>query len=373
MVCSSLKLVQFKNYQEVYFDFHDRINIIFGLNGMGKTNVLDALHYLCMVKSNFSNRDQFSVQHEKGFFRLEGAFCKSNNQYDIALKFADHQGKEMCLNSKVYEKLSDHIGLVPVVFSAPKDIYLLTGASTERRNLLDRVLSQLDHEYLSNLSLYKNLLKHRNALLKAWLVKKVPKDLDLLVSYSERMTCPATYISKARNDFIGELNAGIKKRYEQISKERELVSCRYKSELINQNLAILMDKNHSYDIASGRTNSGVHKDDIEFYIDGFPAKDMASQGQLKSLMLSLKFALYDILYEEKQDKPILLLDDIFAKLDRERIRELIKLILEQDMGQVFITDTDIKRMDEIMAEINLPYRKFEIEYGKIRSVENMET
>lgn len=372
MICNALKLVQFKNYSESEFNFHDHLNIIFGLNGMGKTNILDALHYLCMVKSNFNNRDQSAIMLDRKFLRLEGKFSRRDQKYDVSLTYSADQGKEIKLNKKVHERLSDHIGLIPVVFSAPKDIQLLTGASSDRRSLLDRVLSQLDMEYLHNLGVYKNLLKHRNALLKSWQAGKIKREMELLDSYTERMAGPAKYLFEARLKFIDDINTAVSKRYAQISKAREKVRCAYKTELSAYNFSVLMDKNKSYDMASGRTNAGIHKDDLVFYLDDIPAKEMASQGQLKSLILAIKFALYDVLYKEKKDKPILLLDDIFAKLDRERILELIQLILDEDMGQVFITDTDVKRLDEIMFQVNRSYRKFEIENGRIRTIEDME-
>ena len=371
MFFKDLKLLNFKNYETVHLEFHPKVNVIYGMNGVGKTNILDALHFLSMVKSNFHQKDLLAVQNGKNMCRVEANLEKDNKAIQLVLKFLENKGKELSLNKKVYERFIDHIGLIPVVFSAPKDIHLLTGSSADRRNLLDRVLSQLDRNYLLNLALYKNLLKQRNALLKQGVQEKSELQNDLLVSYSERMSAPAIYIFRKRQEFIDAFEILLKRRYKQISKGKEQISCSYVSQLQDYSFEVWADKNSQFDILSKRTNAGVHKDDLIFYLDQNPAKEMASQGQLKSLILSLKFALYDTLNQEKNDLPILLLDDIFAKLDRERIYELIHLLVKEQMGQIFITDTDSERIEVIMKEINVPYRKFEIENGSIKIQEDV--
>ena len=373
MFFKDLKLLNFKNYETVHLEFHPKVNIIHGMNGVGKTNILDALHFLSMVKSNFHQKDQLAIKNGTKQCRIEANLLIRDEKSHIVLKFLESKKKELSLNKKVYERFADHIGLIPIVFSAPKDIHLLTGSSADRRNLLDRVLSQLDKNYLLNLALYKNLLKQRNALLKQGPAENSRLQLDLLNSYAERMAAPAQYIFEKRQQFIVSFEGLLKTRYEQISKGKEKVSCLYVSQLQTHAFPVWIDKNQQYDLISKRTNAGIHKDDLVFYLDQNPAKEMASQGQLKSLILSLKFALYDLLNEKKNDAPILLLDDIFAKLDRERIYELIHLLVKEQMGQIFITDTDAERIEVIMKEINVSYRKFEIENGSIKIQEDVQS
>lgn len=360
-----IKLTAFKNYAAEEFDFSEKMNCIVGLNGMGKTNLLDAIYYLCMCKSRFSGTDRNLLQrNEDGksdFFRLEGHFLKGTNPFTIAAKVAPPK-KEIEKNGSTYPRLSDHIGLLPVVFIVPDDTNLLLEGSESRRLLIDNVLSQMHQDYLQNLMTYNRVLKQRNAALKDF-AEKGSYNGALIQAYDQQLSAPASVIFSYRKEFERKFSPLLEKLYKKISGDAESVTCQYKSPLLKQDLPAILRENKEKDRVLARTTSGLHKDDLQFGMKGFPLKRFASQGQLKSFVLAVKLAQYEILRAEKNEKPILLLDDIFDKLDDRRVQLLLALLHEDEFGQIFLTDTHEERAESIVKEFSEDYRKYTIEKG----------
>lgn len=381
MHLEKLILTHFKNYASQSLTFSEGINCFVGLNGMGKTNLLDAIYYLCMCKSYFLSSDidviQISSEHlesgiiESGkradFMRLEGHFQKNNSREKIVAKVQPRKKKMIEKNDVLYAGLSDHIGFLPVVMFAPDDTLLAKEGSEERRRFVDTALSQIDNQYLTNLIFYNKILEQRNALLK----KKDENGADtegVLDVYDEQMNNPAQYIFEKRQAFIDIFTPVFNSIYKKISGEREAVKIIYNSSLVGDSLTNLIKKSREKDRILQRTTVGIHKDDLMFEIDDKPLKRFGSQGQLKSFVISLKLAQYEILRGAKQEKPILLLDDIFDKLDDERVHNFLQLIVNQSFGQIFITNTHAGRINDIIKKLHLDFKVFTIEKGVI--VEN---
>ncbi|MCB0663686.1 MAG: DNA replication and repair protein RecF, partial [Saprospiraceae bacterium] len=365
MHLNSIKLTGFKNYASEAFEFSEKMNCIVGLNGMGKTNLLDAIYYLCMCKSRFSGTDRNLLrrtdEEKSDFFRLEGHFLKNEKPQKIVAKVAPPK-KEIEKNGSVYPRLSDHIGLLPVVFIVPDDTNLLLEGSESRRLLIDNVLSQMHQEYLINLMSYNRILKQRNAALKAF-AEKGTYNASLIQTYDQQLIAPAAIIFSYRKEFESNFSPLLENLYKEISGDAEPVSCHYKSPLLKDDLETILKENKDKDRIMGRTTSGLHKDDLQFSMKGFPLKRFASQGQLKSFVLAVKLAQYEILRKEKQEKPILLLDDIFDKLDDKRVQLLLELLHRDDFGQIFLTDTHEERAESFVREFSEDYKKYTIEHG----------
>ncbi len=365
MQIDKIILTQFRNYEKETLLFSDQINCFTGLNGMGKTNLLDAIYYLCMTKSNFNQSDKHVVQHEKAFFRLEGHFKRKDKKEVVVVKAEMGKKKVVERNEVAYKKMAEHIGLFPVVIIKPEDTLMATGGSEERRKFLDNTLSQLDQDYLKNLIVYTKVLKQRNASLKDF-AKRNLYDAELIESYNEQLIEPANYIFEARKTFVQHFHPVFLKYYNIISKEQETVNCEFVSQLLENPLNDLLVQNKDKDRYSTRTNAGIHKDDIAFTIRTFELKKFASQGQLKSFILAMKLAQYDFLAEKGNTRPILLLDDIFDKLDVNRVKQLLELVGHEDFGQTFISDTGADRLTTILGELGLKFEHFDVEEGRIR-------
>ena len=366
MQINKLILNQFRNYEKATLEFSDQINCFTGLNGMGKTNLLDAIYYLCMTKSNFNQSDKHVVQHEKDFFRLEGHFLRKDKKETVAVKAVLGKKKIIERNEIPYKRMAEHIGLFPVVIIKPEDTLIATGSSEERRKFLDNTLSQLDQDYLKHLIVYTKILKQRNASLKDF-AKRNFYDEALIESYNEQLVEPAQYIFETRKTFVDHFHPVFLKYYKIISKEQEVVNCKYVSQLLENQLQELLIQNKDKDKYSTRTNAGIHKDDIDFFIRDFELKKFASQGQLKSFILAMKLAQYDFLAEKGSTKPILLLDDIFDKLDTNRVKQLIELVGRENFGQTFISDTGADRLTNILEELGLEFRHFLVDNGTINN------
>ena len=366
MQIDKIILTQFRNYEKASLEFSDKINCFTGLNGMGKTNLLDAIYYLCMTKSNFNQSDKHVVQHEKEFFRLEGHFKRKKKKEVIAVKSVQGKKKIIERNEVAYKKMAEHIGLFPIVIIKPEDTLMATGGSEERRKFLDNTLSQLDQDYLQHLIVYTKVLKQRNASLKDF-AKRNLYDAELIESYNQQLIEPAYYIFEARKTFVQHFHPVFLKYYKIISKEQEVVNCEYVSKLLESRFEDLLKENKDKDRYSTRTNAGIHKDDIAFTIRDFELKKFASQGQLKSFILAMKLAQYDFLSEKGSTKPILLLDDIFDKLDANRVKQLIELVGKGDFGQIFISDTGEDRLTNILTELELSFKNFRVTNGEIQS------
>ncbi len=369
MYIEQLQLTNFKNYEQQSILCSPHVNCFVGLNGMGKTNLLDAVYYLCMTKSHTALNDNNIVRHGGDFFRLEALFQKDGKREKIVAKVIPRKKKVFERNEVPYPRLADHIGEYPVVIIAPNDTNIILEGSEVRRRFLDNTLSQLDPIYLRSLLTYNKILEQRNALLKQFAERR-SFNQNLLEAYNVQLIEPAQLICDKRKIFIASFCAVLQEIYQFISMQRETIDCQYQSKLTESNFEQLLVETAEKDRALQRTTTGIHKDDLELKINGYPAKQFASQGQLKSLVLSLKLAQYEILRHEKKMQPLLLLDDIFDKLDKTRVSNLLKLLLEKSFGQIFITDTDEHRVTEIVQQLNTPYQKFYIENGNAEVVGN---
>ena len=357
MYLQTLKLTQFKNYTSRAFDFNARFNVITGNNGVGKTNLLDAIYFLCMTKSFFGGTEKNLIQKETDFTRVAGVYRLENGmkQLDVVAKVMKHKKKSFETNGKVYDRLLEHVGRLPVVMIAPDDTLIATGGSEERRKFANNTLSQKNPNYLNALVRYNRLLKQRNALLKSkadWL------DMNLLQSYNDHLVEPAEFIFAAREAWTRELTPLFNEYYGLIAGKREAVKIEYKSPLQKDSFAILLDKALDKDKILERTTVGIHRDDFVFFMDDMPLKRFASQGQRKSFVIALKLAQYQFLAKASPELPILLMDDIFDKLDRERVANLVAVIGESGFGQVFITDTHPTRVSELL---DIPHQVIDVE------------
>lgn len=359
-----LKVTNFKNYEFQALEFSPRLNLITGLNGMGKTNLLDAVYYLCMGKSHFQGTDRNVVRQGEDFFRLEGYFERNERQEKIVAKVIPGKQKTIERNDDAYPRISDHVGLLPVVFKAPDDTALALEGSEERRRFLDNTLCQLDHQYLEELVKYNKVLDKRNAQLRHFAGNN-SFNPTLLEAFDQQLISPARYILDRRREFIHTFQPIFNEYYQVICGGEEAVDCRYRSQLLEQDFATLLDDTVEKDRILQRTTQGIHKDDLVFQMNDLALKRFASQGQLKSFILSLKLAQYECLRRDKRQRPILLLDDLFDKLDDHRVSQLIELLVKGDFGQVFITDTHPERAEEMAKSFEGLYKKFIIAKGKV--------
>ena len=349
-----MAVFQFKNYTNRSFSFSERIVGIFGKNGVGKTNLLDAIHYLCFTKSYFTRSDGNNVKQGFTGFRVEGRF-ELREQPEKAVCILRETGrKEFSINDEAYERFSLHIGRYPCVVIAPDDAELITGDSRERRTFLDEILSQLDAAYLRQLIIYTRVLQQRNSLLKRF-AETNTRDEALLDVLDQQLIQPGEFLFNRRRDFLLEFLPAVKQLYEEIARisdsaadkqlpAPEAVNLIYESELLLTGFPALLKANRQKDFLAQRTCSGIHRDDLDIRLGGQPFKSIASQGQRKSLLFALKLAELDRLKKEKGFSPLLLLDDVFEKLDEQRIENLLRKVCVENDGQVFITDTHEDRL-----------------------------
>ncbi len=374
---SKITLTQFKNYPLSSFHFTERIIGICGLNGKGKTNLLDAIYYCCFTKSYFSKTDGLNVQFENDGFRLETASSISSkgggngediseapkevqiNSNEIVCIFRGTGKKEILLNGVAYTKFSEHIGKFPAVMIAPDDIELITGGSEERRRFIDTILCQVDAAYLQQLIQYNKVLLQRNHLLKRF-AEQGKTDWPLLEVMDEQLMAPGNFIYDQRKICSLALIPLVQKFYHQIANNEEEISLQYDSRLNEQPFYDLLNHNRQKDFLLQRSNAGIHKDDILFQLNGQPFKTTASQGQRKSLLFALKLAEFELLKANKGFAPLLLLDDVFEKLDDNRMHQLLHWVCNENEGQVFITDTHKERLQEAFEKLNTAYQVIEL-------------
>ncbi len=356
-------LTHFKNYESEKSQFSPKVNCIVGLNGMGKTNLLDAIYYLCMCKSQFGTADRLVVQQGEEFFRLEGHFQKEDKNFKVAAKVIPRQRKEIELNGVIHQKLADHIGLFPVVMITPYDIDLGMEGSEIRRRFLDNSLAQIDTAYLSALLAYNRILRQRNAALKSFPPHQA--NHTLLDSLDEQLLATGNLIHQTRVSFVKDLIPIFTAYYQEIANGQEVVDCVYKSSLLEQPLEQSLKESRDKDILLQRSTVGIHKDDLQFLIKGHPLKKFASQGQLKSFILALKLAQYELVKNNSHSLPLLLLDDIFDKLDQHRVRQLIQLLFQKEFGQIFFTDTQKDRLVKIIEPFGVEICQLVIENGLV--------
>lgn len=354
-----LHILNFKNISEKTFRFTRKINCFVGKNGQGKTNLLDAIYYLANGKSYFNPIAIQNIKHEEDFFVLEGSFNKSDKKEQIVCSLKKGQKKVLKRNGKNYERFSEHIGLIPIVMISPSDQDLISEGSETRRKFIDLVISQQDSLYLQHLIQYQKVLSQRNALLKYFALNRV-FDQDTLEIYNHQLHELGKEIHLKREAFITEFYPIFKKHHQQITNNGEVVELKYESQLQEKPLIALFDEALPKDRVLQYTSVGTHKDELLFEINGYPIKKYGSQGQQKSLLIALRLAQFDFIKKQSGVAPILLFDDIFDKLDAERVQQIINMVNEETFGQLFITDTHEERTELIVKSTQLDYEIFKI-------------
>ena len=365
MFLKELKLVNFKNYTQEKFNFSNKVVSISGDNGMGKTNILDAIYYLAMGKSYMVSNDKNLVYTDQSFFRMDAIFEDNGNDTHLVIKYRLGAAKEIELDGIRISKLADHIGVIPVVFITPDDVHNLLAGNEDRRVFIHNTMGQHDAAYLEALTLYNRNLKQRNALLKDFADKQY-WDQDLIDVITSAMAAPANYLYNKRKELTNSFSPVLQRYYDQISDGREKVALIYSSQLDTEDFLQLSRAAQHKDKYTQRTSVGIHKDEFSFFMDGRPIRDFASQGQLKSYIFGLKLAQYDYLKQQTQKAPILLLDDIFDKLDKGRVARLLHLLNNDDFGQLFITDTHQGRAASLFSK-DTAINEIMIKEGKIFS------
>ena len=353
MHLEKLKLFHFKNYTQKQYSFGPGLHCFLGKNGSGKTNLLDAIYSLCLTKSSLGTKDEQSIQHEKEQAVLHGFFRLDEKKEHITLVLNRSEKKQVLSAGKPYAKKSEHIGRFPVVLIAPDDTDIIRDGSDTRRRLIDSIVAQFDAEYLQCLQKYTRYVDHRNKLLKQFLEKRT-FDSTLLQTYDEGLVPLAQKLSKKRKAFLEEFQPNVQEYYAAISKDSERVSIVYDTQ-VNDSFQQLLEKNRLEDRKAGRTTSGTHKDEYHFLFNEESFKKYGSQGQKKSFIMAIRLAQFDWLHEKTGKKPILLLDDIFDKLDENRIEMLVTLIKSAHFGQVFLTDARPERTKAFLQDVEATY------------------
>lgn len=367
MQLKSIQLTNFNNYASAKTDFHPHVNALTGKNGMGKTNMLDAVYYLCIGKSYFSSGDKYIVKKGEQFFRCFGVFENDKGIEEVEVKVHPGKKKNIFLSGKKRERLSDHIGQFPCVIIAPVDIQLMLDGSEERRKLLDNTIMQYNRSYVDAILTYNRLLKQRNITLKTFADKHY-FDPMLLKSISAGMYKPAKLIFEMRQALIEDMSPIFEKYYNIICGGSETCSIGYSSHLEKGSLESLQTESLERDKILTRTTLGIHKDDIALKMNGEDLKNFASQGQLKSVILALKLAQYEILSKKNNKLPILILDDIFDKLDRNRVEKLLSIVASDELGQVFISDTNFDRIPDLLTKLNVAHSTYIVNGGQLEKV-----
>lgn len=364
MILSHLSILNYKNIDHAELDFSDGINCFLGSNGEGKTNVLDTIYFLSFTKSATNTVDSMNIRHGEEMLMLKGEYDLNGVPEVVSCGMKLHQKKQFRRGEKVYKRMSDHIGLLPLILVSPNDQELILGGSEERRRFLDSVISQYTPSYLSILQRYNKALQQRNALLK----QEGDPQIDLLEVYEEIMGETGEQIYKERRQFIEEFIPVFQNYYEKISSSKESVGISYTSHCERGRLVDVIQRDRNKDLAVGYSLHGIHKDDIVMTLNGYPLKKEGSQGQSKSYLVSLKLAQFNFLKETgSHTKPLLLLDDIFDKLDSERVGNIVELVSAEDFGQIFITDTNRENLDKILKGSKGAYKIFNVKGGVITS------
>lgn len=361
MLLNSLSILNYKNIKEANLTFSSKINCFIGNNGMGKTNILDAIYFLSFCKSHSCFSDTQNINHDADFFMIQGKYSINNEDEEIFCGMKRKQKKQFKRSNKEYERLSDHIGLIPLVMVSPDDSKLITEGSSERRKFIDGVISQFNKTYLQHLLQYNYILKQRNSLLK----QEHPDDqiLDIL---EDKMDFYGQYIYQERVTFIESFIPVFQEFYQKIAAANETVSLKYLSDYqMKKNMVAAMKENRYKDKILGFSTIGIHKDDLEMHLENYPIKQIGSQGQNKTYLISLKFAQFDFLKKIHKMYPILLLDDIFDKLDSIRVEQIVKLVASDFFGQIFITDTNREHLDHILLPLEENNRIYKVVNGDI--------
>lgn len=364
MHLENLRLINFKNYQDESFTFTSEINCFVGDNGAGKTNLLDAIHYLSLTKSFLNNTDLQTISHHREFFSLIGSIQKDQHKFNVSCQLKKGEKKVISLNGNVYDKISEHIGQFPIVLIAPIDAEIIQGGNDVRRKFFDGVLSQLDRQYLEYLMKYNYALRQRNSLLK-FTDSKYQIDPDLIEPYDHIIISMGRKIYEQRKNFLKSILEPLQVHYDYISDNKEHILIRFRSDLETDDFGLDLKRSFRHDLTTGRTNLGIHRDEYKIEMDGYPIKKFGSQGQQKSLIVALKLTQFDILRSGNGFKPILLMDDIFDKLDEHRIDKIMSLVVGHTFGQIFLTDARPERTFSIIENIPADKKVFTIHDGKI--------
>jgi DNA replication and repair protein RecF len=359
MYLKTISLFNYKNFSEADFEFDRKINCFVGKNGIGKTNVLDAIYHLAAGKSYFNPLAVQNIKHGEEFFVIDGVFEIKERTEQIICSLKKGQKKILKRNGKVYEKFSDHIGFIPLVIISPADRDLIVEGSETRRKFMDSVISQSDTQYLQQLIQYQKVLQQRNALLKYFALNHVFEKETLLI-YNEQLQHLGHGIFEKRKLFLSEFIPIFNRHHHAISGSEESVQLVYESQLFEKELLLLLEENINKDRALHFTTSGIHKDDLSFEIDQFPIKKFGSQGQQKSFLIALKLAQFEFIKQQCGEKPILLFDDIFDKLDETRVGKIIEMVNKDEFGQLFISDTHAERTENIVKLTHQSYKIFNL-------------
>lgn len=366
MYLQSLSLLDYKNIEQADLVFSPKLNCFLGDNGAGKTNLLDAIYYLSFCKSFFTTLDGQNVRHTCDMFMLQGKYNRLGDDEMVAVGYKQGYKKQFKRNQKPYKRLSEHIGLFPLVMISPADASLVLGGSDERRKFMDGVISQFDHSYLDALLRYNRALLQRNNLLKHF-NETHHFDADTLSIYDDQLIENGTIIHLRRKAFVEEIIPVFQHFYEFVSGGKEKVVLTYQSTLYDGNFQAQLIEQQTKDRAAQFTTVGIHKDDLQFDLGEYPIRKLGSQGQTKTYLIALKFAQFEYLKNTSTIKPILLLDDIFDKLDANRVGKIIRLVSNEEFGQIFISDTNREHIEGLLTPMNGLHKIFRIEEGKVRN------
>lgn len=365
MFLKQISIVNYKNIAQADFSFSPKINCFLGNNGMGKTNVLDAVYYLSFCKSFCNTIDNQNIRHDEEFFMIQGFYDLDGKEEEIYSGMKRRQKKQFKRNKKEYDRLSDHIGLLPLVMISPEDSTLILGGSEERRKFIDQVISQSDKFYLDALIRYNKALFQRNAMLKN---ESSGGDVSLMEILEDQMSIAADYIYEKRCQFIANFTPIFQEYYNFICDGNEQVTLLYDSHLKAGNLSEQLQNTRPKDRILGYTTKGIHKDDLEMQLGEYPLKRVGSQGQNKTYLIALKLSQFMFLKQASGTTPILLLDDIFDKIDALRVEKIIHLVSGETFGQIFITDTNRKYLDEIIAGAHQSYHLYQVDNGNFNQL-----
>ena len=359
MFLKELSLTNYKNFESLKFSFDTKIICFVGLNGVGKTNILDSIYHLSYTKSYFNPIPSQNIKHGETFFFISGRYMINDKEENILVSLKKGDKKIIKRNNKLYKKFSDHIGKIPLVLISPDDRNLIIEGSETRRKFIDGIISQTDKEYLNNLIDYNKTLKQRNALLKMFYdnSENIRKTIDI---FDRQLSSDAQKIYDKRREFLNEFIPIFKSRYKELSNDKENVEIKHSSDISpDQKLYKLLKNSLEKDLRFQYTTKGIHKDDLNLSLDNFPIKKYGSQGQQKTFLIAMKLAQFDYL-SKLDSKPILLLDDIFDKLDDTRVKQIINLVNQEKFNQIFISDTNKTRSENIIKKVNKSYKIFEI-------------
>ena len=359
MYLKNISVFNYKNFSEASFEFVSKINCFVGKNGIGKTNVLDAIYHLSYGKSYFNPLAVQNIKHGEEFFVIDGAFEINERNEQIICSLKKGNKKILKRNGKVYDKFSEHVGFIPLVIISPADRDLIVEGSETRRKFMDSVISQLDSNYLKQLIQYQKVMSQRNALLKYFALNFV-FDNDTLSIYNEQLNSFGNYIFEKRKQFIKDFIPIFNIHHKSITDSQEEVQIVYESHLLEKDLLALLQENINKDKVLQYTSVGIHKDDLSFEIDNYPIKKFGSQGQQKSFLIALKLAQFEFIKNQSGIKPILLFDDIFDKLDESRVAKIVEMVNSDTFGQLFISDTHPERTENIVKSTHQTYKIFNL-------------